>query len=307
MKHGLIVLAHGNIPDLVDVLEQFGPGFEAFVHVDKKAPIPAKDLEYLRSRPMVRMVSRRYRVNWGGLNVVKAILHLTRTAIKDTELCYLHMITGTDRIIVPPSRFEAYFEAHAGQEFLLHFPLPTEYWPNGGMDRLARFDPLDLFNVRTAYGKRMRNLVLHVQQRLGFTRGLPARFPPLFGGSMSWSLSRELLAYVVAELDRDPKFLRRFAHTFCPDEIALQTVVMNSPFASRVANNNLRYIDWSRQRTAHPYVLDAANLVPMRDSGMLLARKIECPMSDELIERLREVIKEPDVGTPEGAQPPIQD
>jgi hypothetical protein len=296
MKHGLIVLAHGNIPDLVDVLEQFGPGFEAYVHLDKKARISARDLEFLRSRPMVRMVSRRYRVNWGGLNVVKAILHLTRHAIKDKGLSYLHMITGTDRIIVPPSKFHAFFDAHSGREFLLHFPLPTEYWTNGGMDRLAHFDPLDLFNVRSPSGKRMRNLLLHIQQRLGYSRKLPKDFPALFGGSMSWSLSRELLTYVVAELDRKPKFLQRFAHTFCPDEIAMQTVIMNSPFASRVENNNLRYIDWTRQRTAHPYILDLANLRPMLDSGMLLARKIDRPMSNELIERLRDVIREPDPG-----------
>jgi hypothetical protein len=294
MKHGLIVLAHGNIPDLVDVLEQFGPGFEAYVHVDKKARIPTNDLDFLRSRPMVKMVSRRYRVNWGGLNVVKAILHLTRSAIKDTELSYLHMITGTDRIIVTPSKFHAFFEDNAGREFLLHFPLPTEYWPNGGTDRLTRYDPLDLFNVRTPSGKKIRNFLLHVQQRLGITRSIPKHFPALFGGSMSWSLSRELLAYVVAQLDRDPKYLQRLAHTFCPDEIALQTVIMNSPFAARVENNNLRYIDWTRKKTAHPYVLDEANLAPMLASGMLFARKIDRPMSDQLIERLREEIREPD-------------
>jgi hypothetical protein len=69
---------------------------------------------------------------------------------------------------------------------------------------------------------------------------------------------------------------------------------MNSPFAARVENNNLRYIDWTRQKTAHPYILDEANLAPMLASGMLFARKIDRPMSDVLIERLRQEIREPD-------------
>lgn len=292
MKHGLIVLAHGSIPDLVDVLAQFGPDCVAYVHLDRKAQVSSKDLRLLNDRPFVRFVSRSYAVNWGGLNIVKAILLLVREAVKDPEIAYLHMITGTDRIIVKPSAFKAFFARNAGTEYLLHFPLPTPYWPNGGLDRLARFDPIDLFNVRSARGKRSRNFLLHMQQRLGLERRIPNDFPPLYGGSMSWSLTRELLLYVLAELDRRPAFLRRFAFTYCPDEIALQTLIMNSPFAVRVVNNNLRYIDWMRKKNPQPYVLDLDNWEAMIGSGMLFARKIDRPLSDGLIERLREHIRE---------------
>jgi hypothetical protein len=292
MKHGLIVLAHGNIPDLVDVLAQFGPDCVAYVHLDRKVRISGEDIRLLKEQPSVRFVSRRHAVNWGGLNIVKAILLLVREAVKDPEVGYLHMITGTDRIIVKPSAFKAFFARNAGTEYLLHFPLPTPYWPNGGLDRLARFDPIDLFNVRSARGKRSRNFLLHVQQRLGLERRIPADLPPLYGGSMSWSLTRELLLHVLAELDRKPAFLRRFAFTYCPDEIALQTLIMNSPFAARVENNNLRYIDWTRKKNPQPYVLDLSNWEAMIGSGMLFARKIDRPFSDGLIERLREHIGE---------------
>lgn len=292
MKHGLIVLAHGNIPDLVDVLAQFGPDCVAYVHIDRKVQVSGDDIRLLKEQPNVRLVSRCYAVNWGGLNIVKAILLLVREAVKDPKIGYLHMITGTDRIIVKPSEFMAFFARNAGTEYLLHFPLPTPYWPNGGFDRLARFDPIDVFNVRTARGKRSRNFLLHVQQRLGLERRIPADFPPLYGGSMSWSLTRELMLHVLAELDRAPAFLRRFKFTYCPDEIALQTLIMNSPFATRVENNNLRYIDWTRKKNAQPYVLDLDNWDAMTGSGMLFARKIDRPFSDELIERLRDHIRE---------------
>ncbi len=290
MNHALIVLAHGNIPDLVDVLDQFGPHCQAYVHVDRKAQVTQADLALLKDRSMVRFVDRRYRVNWGGMAIVKAILLLVREALKDPDVSYLHMITGTDRIIVPPREFEAFFSRNAGREYLLHFPLPTPYWPNGGLDRLACYDPIDLFNVRSPRGKRARNFLLHVQQRLGIQRKIPSDFPPLYGGSMSWSLTRELLLHVLNEVDRKPAFLRRFAFTYCPDEIALQTLIMASPYAERVENNNLRYIDWSRKKNAEPYVLDLENWDAMLASGMLFARKIDRPLSDGLIERLRKHI-----------------
>jgi hypothetical protein len=292
MKHGLIVLAHDNIQELMDVLGQFGPGFTAYVHLDRKARASEAELKALREMPMVRMVSRKYAVNWGGLNIVKAILHLTREALKDEGPSYFHTITGTDRIIVKPSEFKAFFERNKGKEYLLHFPLPTPYWHHGGMDRLAYYDPLDLFDIRTKWGKRLRNMVLHFQQRTGISRDPGKDLPPLYGGSMSWSLSREVLEHVVDHLEKHPDYLNRFAHTFCPDEIALQTVIMNSPYASRVENNNLRFIDWDRKKAAQPYVLDLANWEAMCSSGMLLARKILSPYSDSLIERLRKHIQE---------------
>lgn len=292
MKHALIVLAHGNIPDLLDVLDQFGPRCQAYVHLDRKARVTKADLALLKASPSVYFVSRRYTVNWGGLNIVKAILLLVREALKDNEVAYLHMITGTDRIIVPPHAFDAFFTRNAGKEYLLHFALPTSYWPNGGLDRLELYDPIDVFNVRSPWGKRARNFLLHIQQRLGIERKIPASFPPLFGGSMSWSLTYDLLKHVIAELDRRPAFLKRFAFTYCPDEIALQSIIMASPFAANVENNNLRYIDWSRKKNAEPYVLDLENWDAMVASGMLFARKIDRPLSNGLIERLREHIRE---------------
>ena len=109
---------------------------------------------------------------------------------------------------------------------------------------------------------------------------------------MSWSLSRGLIEHLLDHLDRNPSYLKRFAHTHCPDEIAMQTLIMNSPFAANVVNDNLRYIDWSRMKSAHPYMLDLANWDAMVTSGKLLARKIDRPFSDALIERLREHVRE---------------
>lgn len=297
MKHALIVLAHSNIEDLVDVLGQFGPGCDVYLHLDRKAVVTKTELELLNSLPNLRLpnlrlLSRKYHVNWGGLAIVKAILLLVREAVKDPEVSYLHMITGTDRLVVKPSEFHAFFERNAGREYLLHFPLPTTNWPNGGLDRLAFYDFLEVFDVRTPKGKKRRNFLLHVQQRLGFSRKIPERFPPLFGGSMSWSLTRELLTHVLGDLDRYPGFLRRFAYTYCPDEIALQTLIMNSPFAERVVNDNLRYIDWSRKKNPEPYVLDLANWDALMASGALFARKIDRPLSNGLIDRLRDHIRE---------------
>ena len=292
MKHGLIVLAHGNIPDLLDMLGQFDDHFDAYVHLDRKARVSSSELKELEASPRVRYVSRRFAVNWGSMNIVRAILHVSREAVKDKGLSYLHMITGTDRIIVKPSAFRAHFAAHRGKEYLLHFALPTRFWPHGGLDRLTHYDLLDLFDVRTERGKKYRNLALHFQQRLGFKRTIPSGFPPLFGGSMSWSLTRDLVDHVLRRDSDDPTFMKRFANTHCPDEIAMQTLIMNSTLSPNVVNNNLRYIDWTRKKSAHPYVLYLANWDEMVASGNVLARKIDRPVSDILIERLREHVRE---------------
>ena len=51
--------------------------------------------------------------------------------------------------------------------------------------------------------------------------------------------------YVVDFVDADAR-LRRFARlTWGSDEFLVPTVLLNSPLAASVRNNNLRYIDWS--------------------------------------------------------------
>jgi hypothetical protein len=73
-----------------------------------------------------------------------------------------------------------------------------------------------------------------------------------------------------------PEFLRRLKHTFCSEELYFPTVVLNSPRASNVVNDNLRFIKWEANgKTGSPRILDISDWSEILSSGKLFARKFE--------------------------------
>ena len=75
----------------------------------------------------------------------------------------------------------------------------------------------------------------------------------LYGSSDSswWVISAGAAKYLVNFVESNPKLNRFMQFTWGADEFLIATVLMNSPFKDKIANNNLRYIDWSEGGT-HP-------------------------------------------------------
>jgi hypothetical protein len=64
-------------------------------------------------------------------------------------------------------------------------------------------------------------------------------------GGQFFSVSRAGAQFVVTAADAEPGYRRFYARTLLPDEGFFQTLVMNSPMAGTVVNNDLRCEDWS--------------------------------------------------------------
>ncbi|MEO8589508.1 MAG: beta-1,6-N-acetylglucosaminyltransferase [Flavobacteriales bacterium] len=286
MQHAFLITAYTDLDGLNALIECLGPEAHIFVHLDRKARVPEAALDRLRQQPTLRFLSRRYSVNWGSARHLHCILELCRSAVKDERIDYLHLITGSDHPLVARQDFNAFFEQHRGSEFIEHFPLPTRYWPEGGLDRLTLYHPLEVLDLRDPRQRRMRDLVKMVQLKLGVRRSLDG-LPPLHGGSTWWSLSRMCVADLLKACDADPGYLRRFRHTHVPEEIFFQTLIMSSPFVEHVVNDNLRYVDWVARNGNNPAILDLSDLDKVLASGKFFARKLVPPASQGLIDELR--------------------
>jgi hypothetical protein len=288
VKHAFLITAYKDPVALLELLRCLDQDGVVYLHIDKRSVLSDEALEALRHYPSVRLLSRRYRVHWGGSSHVKAILELSRAAVADGMADRIHLLSGSDRPILPTDAFRSYFEVHRSAEFLLHFPLPTPYWKGGGLDRLTLYHPLDLLDLRSHRQRAVRDLVLRLQLKLGVHRRL-APLPPLFGGSTWWSLTRDCVAHVLEQMDQQPGILRRLRMTHVPEEVLFPTLVMNSRFAPQVVNDNLRHIHWTPRDGQNPAVLDLRDLDAIRSSGKLFARKLEHPTSTSLMKALDEL------------------
>jgi hypothetical protein len=275
MKQAVLITAYKDFDQLVELVNLFDEDFNFYIHIDKKASLPAEFKFELLALENVKYLGQDYVVNWGGLNHLLAYLHLTELALKDEQNHFFHLITGQDYPIKSLERIKAHAAAAISNNhnYLTYFDLPTTNWKDGGMDRLNIYNFYDLLNAKKhlIWINRLRKF----QQQLGIKRSLGLLPEKLFGGSTYWSLNRTCINYVSAYTKRNPGFLNRFRYTFCAEEIYFQTLIMNSDFASTVINDNMRFIDWESGKKGFPAFMDEHDFPAIMASNALFVRKIE--------------------------------
>jgi len=283
MKQGILVTAYKHPEWLRRVVDLLGSDFSFFIHIDRNTS--SRDQERFRqlgrSHGNVIFVSNRYKVNWGGFNHLQAILLLSERAL-ESGMEYCHLITGQDY----PVKSASYFGQDLATEnsYIEYFEIPSVYW-KGGFDRMTLFHLNDVFNRRTIGGKTALIMLTAIQRLFRVERSLPENVK-LYGGGTYWSLNRACLEYVVDYTKRNPSFLFHFRHTFCPEEILFQTVLLNSPFRGNLVNDNLRYIRWEKRYGSYPAILDSSDVGSILSSAALFARKVAYPESQELVDKI---------------------
>lgn len=292
MKQAILITAYKNFRHLVEIIHFFDDNFHIYLHIDQKSEFSREQLLSLKSEPRVELVSQRYKVNWGSLNHLQSILHLIDEALKHRENNYFHLISGHDFPIKSKAKFLSYFEQNRNKEYMSFFNVPKPGWAdNEGMDRLEYYNFYDLLNAKIPLHNHFIRKSVILQKKLNIRRNIPEGFPVLYGGSTWWSLSRPCLEYVMKYTKENRKILKRFKHTLCSEEFYFQTVVLNSPFAQRVVNDNLRYIDWVARNGNNPAVLDITDLPNLTRSNAFFARKFDFPVSSELFQKIKKEVK----------------
>lgn len=291
MKQALLITAYKNPSHLNNLIDAFDDNFSVYIHIDNKGTFTREDIETLRLKPNVKFVSTKYRVQWGSINHLKAILLLCREVVKDPEVEYVHTITGHDYLIKTPGEITRFLTENKGTLFMEANKLPYKHWHGGGLDRIEYYYPHDLINVRTDRNYKIKERIINFQLKYNLKRKFPKCFPSdFYGGLVYWTIPTDAVRYILDFSDKNPSYLRRFRLTYCSEEIFFQTIIMNSPFKDNVQSNNLRFVVWEKRNGNNPANLDDTDYDNILASDALFARKLEFPVSQGLYEKLREKI-----------------
>lgn len=249
-----------------------------FVHIDRKTD----EAVYRRMTTALAQVANvhfleRHRSDWGGFGHVRATLKgigaLVRT---DPGFDYAILLTGQDYPLRSNAEIHDFFLEHAGRSFIQHFPLPSDGWAGGGLDRI------ETWHLRVR-GRRVR---IRPHPRLGLERRFPAGLRP-FGGSAYWNLTRACTEYVHEFVRCHGAYTRFFRLVDVPDEIFFQTIVLNSPFREEVVDDDLRYLRWKDPETAGgPAVLGREDYDDLLRSEKLFARKFDAGLDAAILDLL---------------------
>lgn len=273
MKQAILITAYKEFNQLKELIYAFDTTFfNIYIHIDKKSNISTKTILELKKIKNVKYISQDFKVNWGGLNHLKSYLKLSEIALKDSDNSFFHLITGQDY----PIKNVDYFKLVTNTKkcnYLGYSKMPKKAWSKGGMDRLEYYNFYDTFNAKKS--KKWINRIKRFQKMIGFKRPINHYLGQLYGGGTYWSLSREVLTYVINYTKDNPKFLKRFKHTFCAEEIYFQTIIMNSTFSNKITNDSLRFIDWKSGKGGYPAFLDDTDFNTIVNSNKLFARKID--------------------------------
>ena len=284
MPHAVLITAYRDFQHLARLAHSFDRRFDVYIHIDRRARLSPEERAVLSACPAVKSVEQTFQANWGGRGHVDAILQLCRRALDGSPAAtHFHLISGADVLLRSGDEVFRFFGQWGDRNFLEYFNLPCRHWTGGGLNRLEYRHPLDRLNVRDAWGMAVYSRYLRWQARRGYVRPLPPY--ALYGGSCWWSLTREAVSYICAHYNWQGWY-DRLEDTFVPDELYVQTLLLNSGLRDTLVNDNLRYILWENRNGACPAVLDETDADAVLASHALFARKVDSVFSARLMEMI---------------------
>jgi len=256
------------------------PQVDIYIHLDKKNDI--KDHLFLKEVPNVFFIKNRVDVRWAGLSTVEAVLNSIEEIVQTgIYYDYVALLSGQEYPIKTADYIVDFYAKNKGKLFM-KFDAFEGDWEEA-LDRVNKYYMTD-FKFKGRYlVEKIMNLVL------------PVRKPPIplkfYGRSMFWSLSLESLQYVLKLLKEQKGLKRFFRFTWAPDEFLFQTLILNSPFADKVVNENCHYYQ-HKPHEPHPKFLTKEDFPEIQKSAKLYARKFNAEVDSEVLDMIDEMLGE---------------
>ena len=288
MRHAWLILTHGNFAILEKQLRFLdSENADFFIHVDAKADFDEERFSAVTERSRVTFVPRR-RISWGHFAIAEAELELLRAAAPG-RYDYYHLLSGVDVPVKSRAYIEEYFTRAPGTNYV-NFLAPEI--SRSDLYRVMFYYPMQRYNLRKpAVRRALRNFSAAVQ--LGFGVDRTRRLPDGFAfqkGAQWFSITHALAAYL---LEKESEIRGIFSDTYCPDEMFVQTEIINSPFRDTLPENAfcndyascLRYVDWKR---GNPYTFTDADLAERLSTPetALFARKFDYRSNPAVVDAL---------------------
>lgn len=275
----MIITAYRDYDSLCRVVRALSARALCFVHVDARSAITQEETARLDAMENVRAICR-YRVNWGSIHHLYALLDLCRMALGDSRVTHLHLISAQDFPVVPADEFERFFEGDGR----IHMQYLTTADCPELAHRFEHYHFMHWINYRDP-AERVQNWVGRIdrwQDMLHVRR----RFTPAHKGLVWLSLPRAAAEHAVGA-PQNKRLLRRLRLTYIPEEFFFQNAFEGTAFESEITGDALRFSIWDAPERGLPALLNAGDLAAIDASGCLFARKIDAgtPLYDVLERR----------------------
>ena len=295
-KHAYCIIAHADQYCLETLLKLLNDNRnDLYLLFDKKSSISVNQLVSHQDICNLHILDNQIDIRWGGTSQVKAELALFDAVTNSrVEYDYIHLLSGADLPIKNQDEIHNFFDSLAKGTNMIGFA-------QGNFNRLDLKEKTEYYHLFVEYQKGCNPLLRKFckfcrQAWISFqdTFGLKRTYPDiseLYKGANWISITGELCNYIVSQ---EKRILSLFKGVPCADEIFLQTIVANSPYANTVFDygkdfaGGTRVIDWTRGK---PYTWRASDFDFLMKSDGLFARKFSSSVDRDIIDKIYTSIK----------------
>lgn len=286
MKQAILLMIHKDVEQTKKIINYFQGKCDIFINVDKSSSITKEQIKELKTMPGVVEIYKKYKIHWGGFSILKAELYMLKRAIMLSNFNYVHLLSGQDYPIKPLSVFLRKFE-NSNEDYIACSHLPNPDTDGNTYRRLLFYFFLDWLKPETEEEIEKMWELSRKQEKWGIRRNIFKPFLHLYCGSAWFSLTRNSITALLNYTKKEPRFYRKMRFTFVPEEIYINTVLINLNYSGQNLNNcNLRYIKWPKNGANHPITLKEEHLQDLSTSDAFFARKIDKNESSILINEI---------------------
>lgn len=280
MKHAFLIGVYKN-PEYVKelILSVLSDKTNVYVHINKNNYEEFLNVvDFFKDYSNVVFIHN-IKVMWGGSTLLCSVKELIKMALENKDNQWFHLITGQDVLIKPLSDLIHFFENDTLHNYVGYAPLPSsELW------RFNRYHLYDIIDVRSMRIYKILEFIIKKIPILFVYRKI-MDFKTIYWGSSWWSMQRDAMEYVLERLEN--KYIEnRLKHTFAPDEMIFQTLLLNSPKKFHVINDNLRFMVWNGM--SGPRDLTINDFDDLKKTKAFFARKIDSVKDAELYRRIKQ-------------------
>lgn len=256
---------------------------DVFIHIDKKNY--RKLAGKIINSPNVKVLQQCINCEWGDISQVDATILLLREVLASNhQYDFVCLRSGQDLLV--KGGFKEFLANHKDTIFMNYRYLSEKNsaqlrirWPKIMRRRYTTAHPIRIF----------RKLLLNL-----YSRGINIfpnknKWPKdyrLYKGSQWFTIPYNVAQYIIVFLDQNEWFYKFFKNTLVPDESFFQTLILNSPYKSKVVNNNLLFLKWGEtlgERNS-PKDLKMDDVKLIKESQKFFARKFDESVDPIVIE-----------------------
>ena len=282
MRKAYLLLVHKNPEQFNLLIKQLLSDKEAdiFIHVNKKSEeiIPAI---YVDKRIVI--LENNIEVYWGNETINDALILLLRRAL-DSKIDYRYFSYRTGADIQVKSGISEFLEENNGKIFInprhikqtdIFYGHLSVRWP----EKTRR-----LYENKWKPWRIYRKLLLVMNKYNNILFKVDSALPD--GMELYWSrfwgfLPSDVARYIVQFIDQNQWIVKLFRKTLVPDEMFIPTIIMNSSFAHRIANDDLCKLVGHKNN--HPTVITSEDIMTIKKSGSFFARKVDSSVDANVI------------------------